>query len=66
MAGEQLAPMRWIPAQRDKVIRLQLVDIGARPEPDLRRTRANAVAYSRRDGRSRSAPHPRRAFRAAG
>jgi|HubBroStandDraft_1064217.scaffolds.fasta_scaffold03365_2 SnoaL-like polyketide cyclase len=27
IAGEQLAPMAWVPAQRDKVIRLQLVDI---------------------------------------
>ena len=27
IAGEQLAPIAWVPAQRDKVIRLQLVDI---------------------------------------
>jgi limonene-1,2-epoxide hydrolase len=27
MAGEQLGPIGWIPAQRDKVIRLELVDI---------------------------------------
>jgi hypothetical protein len=27
IAGEQLASIGWVPAQRDKVIRLQLVDI---------------------------------------
>jgi steroid delta-isomerase-like uncharacterized protein len=27
VAGEQLGPLLWIPAQRDKVIRLELVDI---------------------------------------
>jgi steroid delta-isomerase-like uncharacterized protein len=27
IAGEQLGPLQWIPAQRDKVIRLELVDI---------------------------------------
>jgi ketosteroid isomerase-like protein len=27
IAGEQIAPMGWIPAQRDKVIRMQVVDV---------------------------------------
>jgi hypothetical protein len=27
IAGEQIGPIQWIPAQRDKVVRFELVDI---------------------------------------